>query len=265
MIKTYKNGNDFYKENKDFLLKNIYTEVFFRLDSPLLLKTNKFEYALQASNENSKLLVLKKEPYNILFFGDFELVPELIDYLVDNRFELKDYLSPIDLGDKIKEYFSTKNIQYDLTLGMDFMEAHEKCDIDPKEVESATLDDLDEVFDLTNRFIKDCGLNSVHTKEKLKEKIETYRLIRKDDKIVSMAHLYENSSKDYKISMVYTRDEYRGMGYAKEVCGYILNEIIDKGYYATLNVDINNPISNHVYKSIGFKRLFSQGIYSLKK
>ena len=34
MIKIYDNGTDFYNENKEFLLTNVYSEVFFRLDSP---------------------------------------------------------------------------------------------------------------------------------------------------------------------------------------------------------------------------------------
>ena len=38
-------------------------------------------------------------------------------------------------------------------------------------------------------------------------------------------------------------------------------EIIEKGFIATLNVDKNNPISYHIYESIGFKKVFTQGIY----
>ena len=36
MIKEYANGNDFYEENRDFLLSDKYSEPFFRFDSPLL-------------------------------------------------------------------------------------------------------------------------------------------------------------------------------------------------------------------------------------
>ena len=32
-------------------------------------------------------------------------------------------------------------------------------------------------------------------------------------------------------------------------------------YKATLNVDEKNPISYHLYTSLGFKRMFSQAIY----
>ena len=34
---------------------------------------------------------------------------------------------------------------------------------------------------------------------------------------------------------------------------------------ATLNVDKKNPISNHLYASLGFKKLFSQGVYHIIK
>ena len=74
----------------------------------------------------------------------------------------------------------------------------------------------------------------------------------------------KGTDNSYRITHVYTRVEYRGMGYAKKVVNTIKNEILDMGYIATLNVDMSNPISNHIYKKIGFKKVFSQGIYLVK-
>ena len=61
-----------------------------------------------------------------------------------------------------------------------------------------------------------------------------------------------------------TKPEYRGMGYARKLVNYAKNEIIAQGKIATLNVDKKNPISNHLYSSLGFKKVFSQGIYKQK-
>ena len=54
------------------------------------------------------------------------------------------------------------------------------------------------------------------------------------------------------------------MGYARKLVNYAKNEIIAQGKIATLNVDKKNPISNHLYSSLGFKKVFSQGIYKQK-
>ena len=64
---------------------------------------------------------------------------------------------------------------------------------------------------------------------------------------------------------VYTRDEYRNFGYARKIVNTIKNEILDMNEVATLNVDKKNPISNHLYASLGFKKLFSQGVYHIIK
>ncbi|MCR5564764.1 MAG: GNAT family N-acetyltransferase, partial [Gammaproteobacteria bacterium] len=75
------------------------------------------------------------------------------------------------------------------------------------------------------------------------------------------AKLSQYPDASYKIAFVYTRDEYRGKGYARKVVNSVKNEILDKGFVATLNVDQKNPISNHLYESLGFKKVFSQGVY----
>ncbi|MCT1796796.1 GNAT family N-acetyltransferase [Helcococcus kunzii] len=79
--------------------------------------------------------------------------------------------------------------------------------------------------------------------------------------MVSFAKFKETSDDTMNISDVYTRSEYRGQKLAKKVVNAIKNEIIEKGKIATLNVDQKNPISNHVYQSLGFKKVFSQTEY----
>ena len=64
---------------------------------------------------------------------------------------------------------------------------------------------------------------------------------------------------DLRLVLVYTRDEYRGRGYARKVVNSAKNEIVASGKRATLNVDRKNPVSYHLYLSLGFERMFSQG------
>ena len=261
MIKIYPDGTSFYNENKDFLLTNKYTEVFFRFDAPLLKETNKEEYAIKVFDESHTLLILIKEPFNMLLYGDKELSGELVDYLIDNGYKIKDYLCPIELGESLLAYFKYRNYKYHLSIGMDFMEAHDRCDVSSLEVEVPSLDDVEEIYKLCCNFVKDCGLKDIVDKDKITERIKEYRVIRKDNKIIAMAKYRESTPTDISISHVYTRKEYRGKGYARQVVGTILNEIIDSGFTATLNVDQKNPISYHIYTSLGFKKIFSQGIF----
>ena len=265
MVKVYENGDVFYDENKDYLLTNKYSEVFFRFDAPLLKETNKDEYALKVYDNNRCLLVLLKEPFNILLFGDSGLTDELVLFLAKNNYYIKDYLCDMELGEKLMSSFAKYGFNFKLSIGMDFMEAKEKVNVSNELIERANDDDLEEIYQLECAFIKDCGLSDVVDKDRVKEKLDSFRLIRMNGKIISLARVVESTKEDKKISLVYTRDEYRGKGYARIVVGSILNEIIDSGYIATLNVDQKNPISYHLYSSLGFKKIFSQGIFVLNK
>ena len=80
-----------------------------------------------------------------------------------------------------------------------------------------------------------------------------------DGKIVSMARIAPATGDDLRLVLVYTRDEYRGRGYARKVVNSAKNEILASGKRATLNVDRKNPVSYHLYLSLGFERMFSQG------
>ena len=264
MIKEYANGNDFYEENRDVLLSDKYSEPFFRFDSPLLTLTGKDQYALKVSEGGSILLALLVDPYNILLSGDDSLAEEFVGYLTSNCYRIKDFQCPLEMGEKLVECFRREGYDFDLLLGMDFMEAKEKTAEPSEPVEFATENDVDELYEIVCNFIKDCGLNDIARKERIREKLDTYRVLRRDGRIASVAKVHDWSDTDSKITSVYTRDEYRNRGLARIVVGNALNEIIDSGKTAVLNVDRKNPISYHLYSSLGFRRIFSQGVFALK-
>ena len=144
---------------------------------------------------------------------------------------------------------------------MDFMEAKDYTEESSKDIVTLNEDDVDELYELLVRFIKDCGLNDPIIKEKIYPRIHLYRAIIENGHIISFAQLSKYTDTSYKIAFVYTKDEYRGKGYARKVVNSVKNEILDMGFIATLNVDKKNPISNHLYQSLGFKKVFSQGVY----
>ena len=211
------------------------------------------------------LLALLVDPYNILLSGDDSLAEELVGYLTSNGYRIKDFQCSLDLGKKLVECFRREGYDFHLMLGMDFMEAKEKAAEPSESVELATEDDVDELYEIICNFIRDCGLHDEARKERIREKLDTYRVLRRDGRIVSVAKVHAWTDTDSKITSVYTRDEYRNMGLARIVVGNALNEIIDSGTTAVLNVDRKNPISNHLYASLGFKRIFSQGVFAINR
>ena len=260
MIKVYKNGKDFIDENFKYLETNKYMSTFFFFDAPLLKESTKINYAIKVEEDNKILLALKVEPYNLLLFGDDYCLDSLLNYLIKENYIFDGIMCSSSIGNRLLEISSN----FYQSLGLDFMEAKNITEESSEEVIVATEKDIDEIFEMTSLFINECGLGDTPNKEGITKFISRYRIIRVNDKIVSMAAYSANNDESFRITYVYTRPSFRGKGYARKVVNRVKNDIIKNGKIATLNVDQKNPISNHLYKSLGFNKIFSQGIY-LKK
>lgn len=259
MIIDYENGNEFLKENLEFLNTNEYLATFFKLNAPSILSKSKSNYAIKCENNGYKLVTLRMQPYSTLFFGDLECINEIVSYLIKNKYELNNYLCELSLGNKLSDVLLNEyQLDFYEALAMDFMKATQISEPSSYEIITANYEDIDDIIQCINMFSSECGLNNNVSKEKILQEISSYRVIKKDGKIASMAKIAPSTSHDLKISEVYTKKEYRGLGLARKVVNTVKNEIIGCGKNATLNVDKHNPITNHLYTSLGFKRLFSQ-------
>ena len=262
MIKTYENGDEFIKENAGYLKTNEYLTAFFFKNAEYIKNADKYNYALKAYSGSGKLLALKLHPYSLLLFGDETLSEEMLSFIENSGYYVDAYLCDETIGERFKKHYKENfGVTFREALAMDFMEAKEKYDTDASAVETPSDDDTEEINELLQRFIYDCGLRDKVNKENTAKTIGNFRIIRKDGMIVSMAKVTNNTPSSEKILDVYTRNEYRGKGYARKVVAALQNEILDSGCKAVLNVDKNNPISNALYKSLGFIKLFSHGEY----
>ncbi len=268
MIEVFKNGTEFIEANGDFLNTNSYLSNFFFLDAPMLKSTDSINYAMRCTNGGKTLLAMRVLPFNLMLFGDKELVPELFSYIVDNKYQMKNYLCESELGYAINAFLTEKyGTKYEEALAMDFMEATEITEDDydgvisatEAEVTSATEAEVDEIFECLQRFVIDCNLEDEVTRDSVAKNIAGFRIIKADGKIASIAFSSDSGESFDRITEVYTRNEYRNRGFAHSIVNNIKNDIIRSGKKAVLNVDRRNPISNHIYTELGFKRLFSQG------
>ena len=265
MVKEYSSGQAFINENEAYLSENKFLSSFIFLDAPFLKEASKKNYALGVFNDNKTLLGLKVEPYNLLLYGDEDLLEELLSFIKDNNYELEGIYCSEEIGNKLLEISSkVLDKEYYLLVGMDFLKATEITEESSKEVVIPTLDDVDELYECLVKFVKDCGLNDKVEKDKIANRINDFRIIRKDNKIASLSRRSEDTDTSIRISAAYTRDEYRNQKLARKVVNNLKNEIINEGKIATLHVDQANPISYHLYTSLGFKKAFSQGIYLIK-
>lgn len=262
MIRIYENGNQLVQENQTLLDTNPYLSMFFALDAPALKTADKINYAVSAEVGEEKVLAMKVEPYSMLLFGSEAAVPELAEFLLSNAYEIKSILGGETVCDKMAQVMKKlQGVEYYEALAMDFMEAAEKTEPSCPDVEIPTEADFEELLECEHCFVKDCGLDDKVKPEKLYSRLSEFRILRTEGKIASMASCSYATPTAMKIANVYTRPEFRGRGMARKVVNALKNEILEQGKIATLNVDKKNPISNHLYFSLGFRKVFSQGEY----
>ena len=78
----------------------------------------------------------------------------------------------------------------------------------------------------------------------------------KEGDFVSIAAQVRSSWNTASISRVYTPPKHRGKGYASCTTAMLSQKIIDEqNKTCNLFADVSNPISNHVYKKLGYKKV----------
>ena len=88
--------------------------------------------------------------------------------------------------------------------------------------------------------------------DSVSQRIHSYAILRDDGKIVSVASGYYENNGLCRLANVYTKPECRNKGYSRKVVTYLTEQAITSGNLPYLHVDQHNPVSNHLYKSIGY-------------
>ncbi len=124
----------------------------------------------------------------------------------------------------------------------------------------ANMNDKEVLVKCIKDFTKD-ALNEEILDEQTEEKFSNYLengyyVLEKDKKIVSSCCLTRKMKFGKCISAVYTPKEEREKGYAYNLVYRASKKQLDEGdKYCVLYTDDSNPISNHVYEKIGYKRM----------
>ena len=262
MITVYKSGADFLAAQKITLDRYPLESGFWFLDAPMIGNTDKRSYVVAVTEGENTLLSMRPYPYNMMLMGDESLVSELVDFLLREEYELESVLCSERIGEVFCAYMSReKHTEYFEALAMDYMESGSVCAPADAEVEKAASSDVPELTECMNLFSEECGLEERQDEEGVERKIEQFRLIRRDGQIAAMATLSSDTDTAKRISAVYTRPKYRGQNLAYKVVNAVKNEILASGYIADLNVDQRNPVTNYLYRKLGFERVFAQGQY----
>lgn len=261
MIIKYKNGDEFYQDSKDILERYPLDTSFFRLNSKFLKVFNNESYSFKVIDNSSYLLMLRLEPYSVLVFGNHLLSNEASKFIIENNLKIDKVLCQKENYETLlNEIINKVGGSIEVKHSMDIMYIDNLNSLSKNavldSVKKATKLDIEKILQLEKAFSEeikvDEGQNDAERYKKISEEVENYYYIEVGEKIVSIAKKTREEENICAVSYVYTLPEYRNKGYSRKVVSKITTDILKSNKIAYLYVDKNNPISNHLYKSIGY-------------
>jgi predicted GNAT family acetyltransferase len=125
------------------------------------------------------------------------------------------------------------------------------------QLRTANNADRELLIDWERGFVIEAGLgDGANADRTIDRRLEHgLQVIWQDGEPVSMVGVNEEVAGTVRVGPVYTPPEFRGRGYATAATAATSQMLLDRGArQCMLFTDLANPISNHIYESIGYVR-----------
>lgn len=215
-----------------------------------------------------ELIMLYRKPWKLLLYSPTNnYSDEIIKFAAENIFEFDNKLlgvnSEKEVANKFAKYYTElSNLKYTVHTGLRILllENLEGANLLEDAVcRKANIEDKPILINFIKEFISE-ALHKEFDDQSVNEKFNKYFnsgyfVLERAGKIVSQATIGRIMKNGKCISVVYTPKEERGKCYAYNLIYRISKELLDSGDdYCVLYTDDSNPISNHVYEKVGYKR-----------
>lgn len=229
---------------------------------------NDWFMATITDNYNIELIMLYRKPWKLIFYSPTNnYSDEILEFAASEIYkydkELLGVNSEKSVANKFAKYYcNLSNMKYSVHAGLRILLLENLEDgklLEDITYRKCTLNDKDTLIKYIQDFMKE-ALNEECDYDKAEEKFNKYfekgyYVLEKDNKIVCQANISRIMKYGKCVSSVYTPKEERGKGYAYNLIYRISRDLINIGdKYCVLYTDDSNPISNHVYEKIGYKR-----------
>ena len=256
MYKVYKTGQEFLDENLDIIRNDPLGATFFEVNAKAITYCNTIDYAIRIETDGQLLLAIHVGDYPLVLYGSEYCADELAEIVANHKLTFSKTIGPYGLSNAfLTKYELRVGGSHKVDLFMDVMYCEKASFCDTSGVEQATEKDICEIAQLVVDFTFEAlgekpELDKVT--DSVSQRIHSYAILREDGKIVSVASGYDENNGLCRLANVYTKPEYRNKGYSRKVVTYLTEQAITSGNLPYLHVDQRNPVSNHLYSSIGY-------------
>lgn len=267
----YNNIKDFTNDNLELILEKEWLNNLMVANCLEGLEKGVEGWTLAAvtNNEKTELILLHRRPWNLLLYSPTDNTSdELFEFVANEYFKIDNNLNGVnaekELARKFSKYYSAiaqKEAKLNFPMRILVLENLNKPNLVENTIfREAKRDEEPILLEFLKIFNKE-ALGEELEEQVLKERLNSYfekgyYVLEVDGQIVSQAVISRVLTKGKSIGGVFTLKEYRGKGYAYNLVYKISEKMLKEGAeYCVLYTDDNNPISNHVYEKIGYKRM----------
>lgn len=255
MFTSYQTGADFLRDNAPLLRSHPLETVFFPVNARQMPNMDQ-GFAVKVQEGQRALLAIRNGPFPMVLYGESALCPQLAQALGRGGYTFGRVLGSEEVTTAfLSAYEALCGGSHSLVHAMDIMRCDALRDCPTPDVETAAGADAAELAQLTLRFDRDTS-QPPRSLEEIREEVagalDGYVLIRRDGAIAAMARRARQEADLCAVTGVYTHPDHRGRGLARQVVTHLTRAIRAEGRLPYLFVDQANPITNHLYPSIGY-------------
>lgn len=267
----YSNIKDFASDNLELILEKEWLNNLMVANCLEGLEKEIEDLTLSAVTNNGKteLILLHRRPWHLLLYSPTNNTSdELFEFVAKEYFKIDNNVNGVnaekELAKQFSKYYSTiaqRQCKLNFPMRILVLENLNEVKFNEKTIfRKAKRDEEDVLLYFLKTFSQEALKEELEEKV-LKERLNSYfekgyYVLEVDGNIVSQAVISRVLTKGKSIGEVFTPKQYRGKGYAYNLVYKISEKILNEGAeYCVLYTDDNNPISNHVYEKIGYKRM----------
>ena len=255
MVKLYRTGAEFLRENLNIIRAHPLETTFFEDNAKSIERCDIANYAVRAEIDKEILLCVHVGDYPAVLFGSERCACDLAHTVAEKSLRLNRTLGPEDVSLAFwKEFERIAGGSHKINFSMDVMTCSCVAPCDVSDVVCVTDDDVEQVAELLISFAKETTHDNVDVND-IADRLRadgSCLCVKREGKIVSVATSQQESNGLCRIHGVYTLPNYRNRGLARQVVTALTERILQSGRKPYLHVDKTNPVSNHLYLSIGY-------------
>jgi uncharacterized protein len=263
-ITEYRHSEDFWTDNQAVILEHILEAELVHLNARNNIGPERGFFGLSAKDGQSTLLAIQTPPYPMIFFGTGETLPTLADETAERLIE-RGKIPAVIHGNLAStavmlDALLKRSIVY--RAGRHLLQRKCEALVDIPTLTLPLVNANEVTYDFTGdyqSFLEEC--HALYDPNKLQPDIETmlknndlYVLI-DQNAVVTMGRLQRIVPGGRAVGVIYTPPRYRGRGYSTCCAKQLTRLIFAVGYsYAYLYAEADNPVSNHVYEKLGYRK-----------